>query len=569
MTKEEKAKHIKKLEKLGYVKDGQVIVTKENYYDVYPNKLELHQRSPIHWYVQRWGGKRENFKWSELEGYEDHEWDGTVDPIYTAWESIANWENCAVASATSMGKTYVIALIILWFLDVFPNALVALNATTFKQLKRSVFKEIKVHIPQFKLFHPNVKVLETMEITIEREERYINELGQVAVRTDLRKLVPVTPKISDDDDVSVDASGLHAPHMLIIGDEASGMHSSILKSFQSTITGPKNVIALFGNPHHEGDQLHYFSQLPTTKAIQASGYDHPNVVLENPTFINGAVTWKSIIERREELGEKHPVYLARVRGIYPKSTANSLITLDAMRACKNIMPHTLDVHPPLIGIDVANNSKDGDLAAYAIIRRNKVIALEAFECGDAAFIADTMMFDGITVDKLIDGYRDAKVRKYPLPKVTDYEFGEEQIIVDATNVGISTINRFASLDMFVQDFYGAGKVIEELIPESGGEPLYTFPNIRSQAFYLLKMDIDNQAISFDLPEETFMKLFKELNVMRADLNSVGNKFKLESKRNIQKRLGHSPNLADAVMMANLLRRMHLEDLLYGGLGVYI
>jgi hypothetical protein len=580
MTPEEKRLHLEKLKRLGYVKNGKVSVTPKNYYTVMPWKLKLHRKSPMHWLEERFSKNKEQFVWSEIPEYkqiikdghlvqEAHVWDGTPDPLYAAWQGIADRENIAVASATSCGKTYMIALIILWFMDVYDEAVVALSAPSFRLLKRTVFKEIKKHIPKFNKFYDDIKFNENIEITIQKKEKFINEKGKVDERMDRRILVTVTPKVADGDEVSVDASGLHSKNQLIIVEESSGVHMSILKSFISTSTGPNNMIALFGNPVSQTDTLYYFSQLPSTKSIIISALDHPNVVKQDPEYINGAVTQKSIDIRREEYGENHPIYVARVRGRYPKTSANSLISLESLNACRFIHPKCDDDHDTVIGIDVAN-SKEGDDAAYCLIEHNVVTKLEEFECQDASFIADTMLEDAHILEVLKNNYTDGKNRDYPLPHVDQYNLYEDQIIVDSVNVGISAINRFAALDYYVHEFYGSGKVVEELIPtDPNGRPLYHFANIRAQAFYLLKMDIDRGNISLNMPEETFNKLVMELINTRADINSSGNKFRLEPKKNIKKRLGRSPNLADSLMMANLLRNMDIEGLNMGGLGVHI
>ncbi|HOZ83821.1 MAG TPA: hypothetical protein PKU82_12960, partial [Bacteroidia bacterium] len=63
-------------------------------------------------------------KWSEFEGYENHKWDGTVDPFMSACKALTARKWVGIESATSVGKTYCLPRIIYWFLDTFPNSLV-------------------------------------------------------------------------------------------------------------------------------------------------------------------------------------------------------------------------------------------------------------------------------------------------------------------------------------------------------------------------------------------------------------------------------------------------------------
>jgi len=76
-----------------------------------------------------------DFKWSMYKGYEDHEWDGDVDPLYNAWMALRDNHNVGIESSTGVGKTFLASRIIFWFLDVFPNSLIVTVGPTSRQLR--------------------------------------------------------------------------------------------------------------------------------------------------------------------------------------------------------------------------------------------------------------------------------------------------------------------------------------------------------------------------------------------------------------------------------------------------
>ena len=75
-------------------------------------KRERYKTDPLFWLEDRFGESRESFAWSEIEGYEKHEWDGDKDPLAQAWQvlgdgykkvrdgGIADFRYVAIESAT-------------------------------------------------------------------------------------------------------------------------------------------------------------------------------------------------------------------------------------------------------------------------------------------------------------------------------------------------------------------------------------------------------------------------------------------------------------------------------------
>lgn len=88
----------------------------------------LGRKDPLFWYAHRYGKPVTDIKWSAHQGYERHIWDGTKDPILTAWTALAEGKWAAISSGTGLGKSHDAASIVLWFLDCYENAFVITTA---------------------------------------------------------------------------------------------------------------------------------------------------------------------------------------------------------------------------------------------------------------------------------------------------------------------------------------------------------------------------------------------------------------------------------------------------------
>ena len=101
------------------------------------NEKLYYQMNPLEYFEDKLGIPKQTIKWSlnpEYEALDDgprvmddgtvleNGWDGTRDPLYTAIDSLAMWKDVVVQSSTGTGKTFLAALVTLWFLDVFPNS---------------------------------------------------------------------------------------------------------------------------------------------------------------------------------------------------------------------------------------------------------------------------------------------------------------------------------------------------------------------------------------------------------------------------------------------------------------
>lgn len=517
-------------------------------------KYQLYRLDPFEWCKDVLGEELTTFKWSAHGGdYATHTWDGSPDPMWNAWRSLIKHKWVGVESATGVGKTFWVARAILWFLDCYEDSLVITTAPVERQLKQNLWGEISVLLEKYKKVRPQMRS-KTLSIKPEGDNDF-------CPYGDRWEAIGITSGVGAEEESATKYQGYHRENMLIVCEEAAALHPSIMNAIKNTCSGlsdgdnpeeygtskGNNLIIAIGNPDSELDELHKFCTLgERVDSYRISAFDHPNVVL-NDTIVKGAVTTGSIKLRAADYGEDSKLYLSRVRGITPTDSHDSLIRMEWLKrsnpnlsefANEYVMGHAA------MGIDVAN-SENGDKGCVATGQGNKLIHVVEFTCPNASHIADNVLFD--------DARLHAEGRHiYNTPKAIDLQVMPSYIGVDAVGVGVSTINRFLEHGYMVQSIHG-GQFKEAIPHDAEGRPLYAFNGLRSQLFWELREDLRRGTVILDVAEAKLWRaVVKELNAIKFSL--TGGAIAIESKDKLKKRLGKSPNLADAIAYWNWVRK---------------
>lgn len=514
---------------------------------------KLYQLDPMAWLEDRLGEDRKDFMWSLRPKYKKHKWDGSKDPLANAWISLAKNKWVGIEAATGTSKTYMLSRIVMWFLDVFKDGLVVTSAPKEAQLKLHLWAELqKVHY-KFKKIRPKSNMY-SLRLVVEDTDGNTSEFDPD--NPDLSKswhAIGFVAGVGSEEASATKAQGFHRKHMLIIVEETPGMPHAVMTAFKNTCTGGTNLICAVGNPDSQSDALHQFCILPQVRHFRVSAYDYPNIV-EKEEIIPGAVTIKSIDDRRVEMGENSSLFKSRVRGLSPAQSTDSLIQLEWLEQCRdNKKPYDGNYHAA--GVDVAN-SKDGDMAATAFGTGNILRELKEFQCENANHLAYNLIRSNEDLDA--NG-----TTNYYIPKLQDYQIMPGMVGVDAVGVGIATVN--VLMDEGWNPVSLQGGQWDECIPEETYIDPYDdykqktrkkwkFQGLRSQMYWEFREDVRLGNIVFDTEDLVQLKqLFDELiNIKVIYKDSF---IAVESKENIKKRLGgKSPNKADAVVYWNWTRK---------------
>ena len=472
---------------------------------------------PLEYFEKRLGIKPETIDWGMIKEYKRHRWDGSINPFMELLNAVAAGNWAGIESATGTGKTFMGALLVFWFLECFENALVVTTAPKQEQLSLHIWKEIG---RMFHLFG-------------------LGELTKLKLRItgadDERMAVGFVAGINADEESSTRAQGFHAENMLIILEETPGIPLPLMNALQNTCTAPNNIIVAFGNPDSCLDNLHQFCLQPKVEHIRISAYDHPNVVLNNPSFIPGAASIEGIKRIEARFGKNHPLALSRTRGISPGQQAHSLIRLEWIKAALEKFRRACTEGEKIIeenisglyavGVDAAN-SEEGDKAAIALGRGEYLLSAVDFQCPDSNRLGKEDVYAAII----------------------KYHIAPDNVGVDGIGVGAGTVN--ALKEMGINPVNIKGSAAQSLF--EGEEEFY---NLRSQIWWQMREDLRNGIIA--LPNDE--KLFADLIAPKWFIKN--GRIAVEGKEEIKKRLGCSPNKGDAAVYWNWVRRKRKQPAL--------
>lgn len=512
-------------------------------------KNRQYQNDPALWLTERFGEKYTTLKWSEHEGYENHEWDGTPDPFALAFSSLAKRRWVAIESATSTGKTYLLPRIVYWFLDCFPNSLVVTTAPKQQQLKAVLWSEMSKCFHKFKKIRPRAEMF-SLRVLPDGTQSINKSADGEEELTDMHMAIGVVSGVRANEESATKMQGYHRENMLFVVEECAGVPQAVITAIKNTCTGDNNIVVAVGNPDAVTDSLHQFALLEHVEHIRISALDHPNVVT-GKALIPGAVTQKSIDQREAEYGKESPFYRSRVRGIAPMEATDALIKFDWIAQCcryhtgfKEELMHPDPYSQNALGLDVAN-SESGDAAGEAWGRGNKLVRLREFQCPNANHLAHNVL---MTSEEM----NEKKVTNYLMPKLRDFQIGPQNVGVDAVGVGVGTVNAFKEFGLTVQSLQG-GPDLQAIKQDAEEKPLYKFKSLRSQMYFQARQDLQAGEVEIVLQDLRIVNaLIKELTIIA--YTTAGGSISVEKKEDVKKKLGKSPNLADAFVYWNWVRK---------------
>ena len=245
-----------------------------------------------------------------------------------------------VTSGNSLGKTHLAAAIALWFLYAHHGSVVLVMSATFSQLEKGLFPEIRV-------MHANA----------------VKKLGGTVLTTKVTP-DPSNPRwamigISTDDPSN--AQGYHAPNVLVVLDEATGIEPAIWTAVDLMAIPPTGKILALGNPIDASSQFARECDIDGKwKRLICSGEDHPNF-LQRKIVIPGAITYEAIKALEAEYGREHPIFVARVLGQWSAALSRIFPNFERPPGRHTFDPEELKLDPWLnywVGIDwgFAHNS---------------------------------------------------------------------------------------------------------------------------------------------------------------------------------------------------------------------
>lgn len=418
-------------------------------------------------------------------------------------ESVRDHDRTAVRAGRGVGKTASAAEIALWFLASHRNSRVITTAPTWAQVEQLLWREIRgavgrAHVAGKGVMFPTPSTTKL-------------ELGDQWFAIGLSTNEPER------------FQGHHADHLLLVVDEASGVHESIFEAAEGFLTATGAKILLIGNPTQIGGQFHrcFGKERALWNRIHISVYDSPNFTGEEvPAHVARALPTREWVKDAEKkYGRDSAMFAVHVLGEFATQGKDTVIPLGAIdKAQLRELPASSRFDKVVITCDVARFGDDETVIAERVGQRIRI--LETYVGRKPPVTASGPQADDLvaTAGKII-GY----AAKHPDAHV--------RLVIDDTGVGGGVTDILRRNKYPVTAF-------------NGGEVAYRpdqFPNRRSELWLEgaaqmedIDLDADDQ-LAADLTAPKFNYDLKQRKVV-------------ERKEETKKRLGRSPDRGDGVLL---------------------
>lgn len=463
----------------------------------------------------------------------------------TALQLIADNDRVVISACHDVGKSWLLARVVLWFITCFPYSKVITTAPTYNQVKNILWSEIRAAYSR-SIFPLGGKMNQT--------EWQVTEDGDWFA-------IGFSPKTElgggEGQGTQSSFQGFHAPNVLIVFDEATGVKVDIWTMAEGMMTSANVKFVAIANPTSRASEFFRCFSKRTWSKLKLSCFDSPNLkvngvdtieqlsnevnkvrsmndedalrhlasyIIEKPYLI----TLKWVVEKAIDWGMDHPLFVSKVLGQFPEDSPDTLIPLGAIESAQLRVAYPAPGERRVIGVDVARFGSDSSV--FTAIHGKKFIDKKQFSK------LDLVALSGAVISWARELFGDE---------------GADVIVVDETGLGggVVDILREAQRDDSLKRNtevrgvqFGAG--CEE--PRDREK----FVNLKARMFRLLSDDLKD-ANGLCLPDEDVY--IDELPTIRYQFDTKG-RMVIESKDDYKKRTGRkSPDHADSLALANFGR----------------
>ena len=398
----------------------------------------------------------------------------------------------AVKSCHGSGKSWVAARAVAWWIDVHPpgEAFVVTSAPTGRQVRAILWREVGRAFA-----HGNLMG------RLNQTEWWLTIPGGAR-----EELVAFGQKPADMDPTAF--QGIHAPYVLVVLDEACGIPGSLWTAADSLAINSDCRQLAIGNPDDPSSEFYNVCKPGSGwNVITISAFDTPLLTGEpvNESARRALVSKEWVEDKKKRWGESNPLYISKVNGEFPEVSQDGLIPIKWIREAqeRELTPGT----PVELGIDVGG----GQDKSTVCLRRGPVARIIRRSTNP-----DTMQTLGAAIRDLEQN-------------------GATQAKIDNIGIGKGAADRALEL----------GKPIIGVNVGEGAADGTAFANLKAEIFWQLREVFQNGEIDLDPADED---LAAQLAALRYKVTSSG-KILMESKKEMRKREGRSPDDADALALA--------------------
>lgn len=415
-------------------------------------------------------------------------------------ESVRDCRKTAVRSCHSIGKSFVAAMIVCWWLDsnLPGDAFVVTTAPTAAQVRAILWRYIR-------RMHKDAGLPGRTNQT----EWHMND-----------ELVAFGRKPADDSESSF--VGIHAPKVLCLIDEACGVADNLWIAAEAITTGPECRILAIGNPDNSASHFFTVSQPGSGwSTLKVSAFDSPNFTGEKVSerAALSLISKEWVEDKKKEWGEDNPLYRSKVLGEFSEDSVDTVVRASDAAACR--IDRELDygpaeLSPVELGVDVGGGQDE------TVIRERR----------------------GMLVGREWKLRSDRPEKITPLILRAIRETGATTVKVDSIGVGFGVIGELRNSASRREHSASIVGVNVANVPLDKKK----FVNLRAEMWWNIGREMSASGAwdlsTMDNADDTCAQLL----MPRWDLDSKG-RIRVELKDDIRKRLGRSPDNADALLLA--------------------
>ena len=457
--------------------------------------------------------------------------------IQTVWAN----DRTAIKACHDVGKSFIMARIAVAFLNVYPNSKVITTAPTFTQVERILWSEIRASVAKSKW-----------------------PLGGKLNLTDWSFgadwfALGFTPRNEatggEGQGTQSNFQGFHAPHIMVIFDEATGIPLNIWNMAEGLMTSAHVKFVAIGNPTSRASEFYRCFKSRDWAKMSLTCFDSPNLIANGITdkvklekvikkylslndrealaYVQSfkvvrpyLITTKWVVQQAAKWGIDHPLTVSKILADFPKSGEKTLVPLDYVEAAQLRVYYPNGSDRKVIGVDVAGKEEGSDASVLTGLHGKKQLFRKDVTGEDT---------NGITGEVINESKEMG---------------GATVIVVDKTGIGTGVVDNLEAevgkslpKDCEIRGVHFGAQCEDP-------EDVERYANLKARMFGLLRDDLKDAEGLALLNEAIYAE---ELPTINKDYNKKG-QLVIESKKEYKKRTGRgSTDSSDSLALANFGR----------------
>jgi hypothetical protein len=411
-------------------------------------------------------------------------------------EALVEHKKVAVKSCHGSGKSYFASIVVAWWVDTRygTEAVVVSTAPTYEQVNKILWRYIRQHWGKNELMG-----------NVTQTDEWKDAKGEV---------VAWGRKPADTNTQGF--QGIHSSGgVLAVIDEACGVNETLFTGVEAITTGSHDRILAIANPDIPNSEFGriFLKNDPSWHKITISAFDTPNFTGEYMPEIAkaGLVSVEWVEDKKRSWGEDSPRYKSKILGEFTTEGGKNLFTMETLSRGHNheITPSTET--RPVLGCDIARFGDD-----YTVVY---------------------IYHDGRV--RLLDKWNKTNTVE-TARKIRDlaWEHGATEVRIDGVGLGGPVVDMVAHQSDNRYETIG-------MVGNAASPDLDKWVNARAYWYDTMREKMYNHQIDISIEDD---KLEDELGDLEYFFSKRGG-VQIESKDEIIKRTGKSPDFADAACYA--------------------